>query len=247
VQASSIQLDHIAFGVPDGAAVVPFVVGALGGAPRGAGPGGGFRWWQWEYAGGGALEILEPDGPPGGFLHRFLEARGAGPHHVTFKVPDIHAAIERARAHGHEVVGFDDTWPSWIEAFLHPKRAQGIVVQLVESHPELDSGDFDPDAWPFPETPPDPPPPVTFAGLHLRARSAERARRQWCELLQAECTECHGRLLFRWPGSPLRIAVSIDPSRDEGPLAAEILSSRALALPEGPHPLLGLPFEQVKE
>jgi len=87
--------DHVAFGVPDAAAVTPFLVGELGGRPFESGPGIEFLWWQWQFARGGAIEIIEPDGPPGGFVHRFLEARGPGVHHVTFKVPDLAAAAAR--------------------------------------------------------------------------------------------------------------------------------------------------------
>lgn len=235
------QLDHIAFGVSRVADLVPFVVEELGGRERDVGPGVGFRWWQWEFEGGGALEILEPDGPPDGFLYRFLAARGGpAPHHVTFKVPDIRHAMERARAMGHDVVGYDATSPSWMEAFLHPKRAQGIVVQIVESHPELadwpDDGTFV-----FPPSQADPPPPVRLLGLRLAARSEERARAQWQELLGGACTREAGGLVFRWPESPLRVAVRIDEALPEGPIALEIATDRALRLPEGPHPALGLP------
>ena len=49
---------------------------------------------------------------PDGFLHRFLAMRGPGPHHVTFKVRDIRASLEEARACGYTPVGFDDRSPS---------------------------------------------------------------------------------------------------------------------------------------
>ena len=75
---------------------MPWLVGELGGAPFAAGPGLGFRFWQLAFARGGLIEVLEPDGPPDGFLHRFLAARGPGIHHVTFKVPDLRAADRSA-------------------------------------------------------------------------------------------------------------------------------------------------------
>ncbi len=53
-----------------------------------------------------------------------------------------------------------------------------------------------------------------------------------------------GELIFRWPGSPMRIAVEIDPAREEGPLSIEYASERAVALPDGPHPMLGAAFER---
>jgi catechol 2,3-dioxygenase-like lactoylglutathione lyase family enzyme len=242
------KLDHIAFGVPDVAPVAELLSGHLGGRERGSGPGNGFVFWQWEFAGGGAIEIIVPDGPPGGFLHRFIAARGAGPHHVTFKVPDIHAACERARRHGYEPVGFDDRFPAWKEAFLHPKQAQGIVVQLAEVHPELEPDvetvDFVRPPFPVTRAAPEA---VTVLGLLLSSRSEERALRQWETLLGGAATRERERLVFRWSDSPLRIAVRVQPDADEGPLALELAAQRRVALPEGPHPALSLPLLQVEE
>lgn len=242
------QLDHVAFGVPEVAGVVPLVVGELGGRERSAGPGGGFQFWQWEFEGGGALEILEPDGPPGGFLQRFLDARGGpGVHHLTFKLPEIRRAMQRAESLGYDVVGFDDSSPGWIEAFLHPKQAQGIVVQLVESHPDLQDGDGDWQPPPFPPAPVRVPSAVRLVGLRLVTKGEARARRQWEELLSGECSARGRDLVFRWPDSPLHVAVSIDPTLPEGPLALEVAADRDLRLPEGPHPALGLPVVCVEE
>jgi catechol 2,3-dioxygenase-like lactoylglutathione lyase family enzyme len=243
---SEVELDHVAFAVAEIAGVVPLVVGELGGRERGAGPGAGFQFWQWEFAGGGALEILEPFGPPDGFVHRFLKARGPGAHHLTFKLPDIRGAMQRAGARGYDVVGFDDSSPSWIEAFLHPKQAQGIVVQLVESHPELqEDGDWQPP--PYPASPPAAPEPVRLLGLRLTSHSEDRARRQWQDLLGGQCVPDGRELVFRWPDSPLRLAVSLDAGLPEGPRALEIATDRDLRLPEGPHPALGLPVVCVEE
>jgi catechol 2,3-dioxygenase-like lactoylglutathione lyase family enzyme len=244
VSHDPVRLDHLAFGVADVARVAPFLAGTLGGRPRGAGPGMGFRFWQWEFAGGAAIEVIAPDGPPGGFVHRFLERRGPGVHHLTFKVPELRAAMERAEAQGFEVVGFDDTWPSWKEAFLHPRQAQGIVVQLAESHPELETPPTE--LFPFPPAPPHPSPPVRIVGLRMAARSEERARRQWQALLGGTCRARGRSLAFRWPESPLRVAVDVDPAAPEGPRVVEVAAGRPLALPEGPHPELGVPFAVVE-
>ena len=86
-----VLFDHIAIGVPRIADALPFLVGELGGRPAGAGLTRAFAFRQWHY-GAGKLEVLEPAGAPGGFMHRFLERRGPGVHHVTFEVPDIDAA-----------------------------------------------------------------------------------------------------------------------------------------------------------
>ena len=163
---------------------------------------------------------------------------------MTFKVPDLHAALGRARDHGYEPVGVDERSPSWKEAFLHPKQAQGIVVQLAESHPELEDDD-DEERPPFPATGVAPET-AKVVGLLLSSRSEERALRQWQSLLGGALARERDHLVFRWPESPLRIAVRIAPDAEEGPLALEVAAAHRLALPEGPHPALALPLVQVE-
>jgi len=126
------RLDHIAIALPSIAQAPGIVAGLLGGIPDKTRPSTVFRWATWLFEGGGCLEVLEPTGPDG-FLHRFLAGHGPGVHHVTFKVPDLDKACRAARELGHDVVGRDDSDPSWKEAFLHPRQAQGIVVQMVEA------------------------------------------------------------------------------------------------------------------
>jgi methylmalonyl-CoA/ethylmalonyl-CoA epimerase len=233
------KLDHVAIALHRIADAPPFAVGVLGGRALARGPGAGFRWAQWTFEGGGVLEFLEPDGPPGGFMHRFVTRHGPGVHHCTFKVPDLAVAASRARALGYDVVGYDDSNPGWKECFLHPKQAQGIVVQMAESN----------DDGPGPEPEADPAAPTPAArvlGLRLVARGEAHARRQWLELLQAD-GETRGReWVLRWPDSPLRIVIELDPHAPvEGPRVVELACARRLALPEGPHPVLGTAFAQV--
>jgi len=236
-------LDHVAFGVPEVDAVAPFLVGELGGCPYEGGPGLGFLWWQWSFAGGGRVEVISPHGPPGGFLHRFLERQGPGVHHVTFKVPKLSAALERVGAHGLDVVGHDERNPGWKEAFLHPKQAHGIVVQLAESYPGLDAG-VDP-ACRFPDAPPAPAVQATLSSVVLSMHDPAAARRQWGDVLGGVPEASDGALRFRWPDSPVAIVVELDPRAPEGPKRIELTCPRRLALPEGPHPLLGIEFRQL--
>lgn len=233
-------LDHVAFGVPDAAAVTPFLVGKLGGRPFEAGPGAGFLWWQWRFARGARLEVLEPSGPPGGFVHRFLAARGPGVHHVTFKVPDLAVAAARVRASGYEVVGYNDESPSWKECFLHPKQAHGIVVQLAEAHPEFETEP--PGSFEFPASPPGRGAAADVLGLRLSAAAESTARHQWEMTLCGSCERTDAGLRFHWGDSPLRIDVRIDPAQPEGPVAVEIASADAARLPDRPQPQLGIPF-----
>lgn len=234
------QLDHIAFGVADVAATTPFLVGELCGQPLASGPGFEFLWWQWQFARGATLEVLQPDGPPGGFVHRFLKSRGPGVHHVTFKVPDLAVAATRVRSLGYEVVGYNADSPSWKECFLHPKKAQGIVVQLAESHPDLEPEEFG--GFPFPEAPEATADPANILGLRLSAHSEANARRQWETLLCGSSESTDRGLCFRWPDSPLEIRVQIDEKAPEGPVAIELVPPVPTRLPSGQHPVLGIPF-----
>lgn len=229
------ELDHVAIAVFRMIDAMPLVA-ELGGEPVDGGPGVGFVGAQWRFAGGGRLEVLEPAGPSGGFLHRFLDARGPGVHHVTFKVPNLGAAAARARELGYSVVGFDDSNPRWKEAFLHPKSASGIVVQFAESHPELgEGGDWSAD-FPFPTSPPRATPAVTLVGIRLSVRRDEHALRLWSELLGGDATrDDRERYVFRWPKAPLRVAVEVARERVEGPIGIEIATDREIA----PHPEIG--------
>jgi hypothetical protein len=120
------------------------------------------------------------------------------------------------------------------------------VVQLVESHPELARGDWQ--APPFPPAPAGPTPdPVRLLGIRLSSRAEDRARGLWQELLGGHCETSGDGLVFRWPDSPLRIAVRVDPGAVEGAIALEVSTDRSLRLPEGPHPALGLPVVCVEE
>ena len=235
-----ILFDHIAIAVPAMSQAAPFLAGELGGVPDAGCPSmaRAFTWGTYAYEGGGSIEVLEPLGASG-FLHRFLAERGPSIHHVTFKVPSLDEISTRAEAVGYDVIGRDDSDPEWREAFLHPKQALGIVVQFAQSGPSDGTA----------STPPPgvsaPPPPVTVLGLRMRCQSRERAIAQWSTVLQGTMMDGpQGSLVFRWPGSFMRLAVEIDPVQNEGPIAIELASARRLALPAGPHPLLGTVFEE---
>src|SRR5439155_16811629 len=156
------------------------LAGLVGGVSAHGGSSPMYRFGQWRFKGGGRLEILEPTGADG-FLHRFLRERGPGIHHVTFRVPSLREACERARAQGYDIIGLDDSDPDWKEAFLHPRQALGIVVQLAESRWSGDEGGS-PRRTP-PAAPAHPPPPVTIVGLRMVAHLREPVRRQMSAIL----------------------------------------------------------------
>ena len=53
-----------------------------------------------------------------------------------------------------------------------------------------------------------------------------------------------GTLVYRWPGSFLRITVEVDENREEGPLCIEYSSRQPVPLSDGRHPVLGAVFKR---
>ncbi len=134
-------LDHVAIGtrvLTDG---WDLFGGLLGGSWVYGGDSPGFWWGQLKFRAGPKIELITPAGDADAdFLERFLASRGAGPHHFNFIVPDISAALSRVRALGIEPVQISLVNATWKEAFLHPKDAYGIVIQVAEQSgppPEL--------------------------------------------------------------------------------------------------------------
>jgi methylmalonyl-CoA/ethylmalonyl-CoA epimerase len=94
----------------------------------------GFAPGQVEFANGGRIEMLMPyEIDTNDFLARFLTRHGPGPHHLTFKVPDLDAALEALVGGGYEPIGIDRSDPQWMEAFVHPNQATGVVVQVAQA------------------------------------------------------------------------------------------------------------------
>ena len=76
------------------------------------------------------LEPCEPDSP----IAKFLARRGPGIHHVCYRVPDLDAALTRARDAGYRLV---DEVPRTGAggcriAFLHPRSTAGVLIELTE-------------------------------------------------------------------------------------------------------------------
>ena len=239
--------DHVAIAIHKIAAAPRFLVGELGGIRGYGGPSGEYSWWHWDYEGGGRIEIIEPDGPPAGFVHRFLERPGPGIHHVNFEIDSLKETVALAEQLGYRIIGYDDSNEHWKEAFLHPKDAMGIVVQLVETNYD----DHDHSEWELrqiapPAEPAVPPPAVTVVGLRMRTSNHEAALRQWGRLLNGESTEVSEGLVFRWPGSSMRVAVTVSKGAADESMAIEVSTDRRLRLPPGRHPDLGARFVQVE-
>ena len=126
-------LDHLAVGTSALSDGWDLFGGVLGGTWAYGGDSPGFWFGQLEFAAGPKIELLTPTGgPDAAFLERFLAARGAGPHHFNFLVSNFETALDRIEAFGIEPVGVSTANPAWKEAFLHPRTAHGIVIQIAQ-------------------------------------------------------------------------------------------------------------------
>jgi len=81
------------------------------------------------------VELLEPtseDSP----ISKFLEKRGGGIHHIAVEVDDIEATLSQLKAKGMRLI---DEAPrigaeGCLVAFVHPSSANGVLLELVQTH-----------------------------------------------------------------------------------------------------------------
>src|SRR4051812_14599785 len=223
-----IDLDHVAVAAEDQHHLWPRYAGDLGGVWVGGGGTPGFWSGQVQFANGMKVEVLEPFAvEQNDFLRRFLDRSGPGPHHLTYKVADLPAALAAAEAAGYRPVGVDLSDPQWQEAFLHPKDAPGVVVQLAHS-----SGDGDWDSPPRDDLPPSRTgAPATLLHVAHAVATMDEGLRLFAELLGGQEVargddEAAHWIELRWPGpGRVRLVTPASPS-PANPVAAW-LSSRS--------------------
>jgi len=189
------DLDHLAIGTPALTDGWELFGGLLGGTWAYGGDSPGYWWGQLEFAAGPKIELLTPTGgPDAAFLERFLASRGAGPHHLNFLVSDITEALARTRAFGIEPVGVSLDHPRWKEAFLHPRQAHGIVIQLAQQ-------EGSPVSPPPVELPP-PGPPAAFDLIEYHVGDLDGAVRLFRDVLDGQPVPAAGARTaeLTWPG-----------------------------------------------
>jgi methylmalonyl-CoA/ethylmalonyl-CoA epimerase len=83
--------------------------------------------------GDGHVELIAPIGPETG-VAKFLERRGAGLHHVAYRVEDIEAVLAALSAAGIRLI--DEQPRIGIRgsrvAFVHPGSTGGVLTEIVE-------------------------------------------------------------------------------------------------------------------
>ncbi|MFT7155014.1 MAG: methylmalonyl-CoA/ethylmalonyl-CoA epimerase [Parvicella sp.] len=67
-------------------------------------------------------------------IHKFIEKKGQGIHHIAFGVDDIESEIERLTKEGFRMIhekpkkGADNM----LIAFMHPKDSDGVLIELCQ-------------------------------------------------------------------------------------------------------------------
>jgi methylmalonyl-CoA/ethylmalonyl-CoA epimerase len=80
------------------------------------------------------FELLEPTSESSP-IAKFLNKRGEGLHHVSLRVPDLAAAIEKLKAKGIRLVSDEIKIGAGGHhyIFVHPSSAGGVLLELVEN------------------------------------------------------------------------------------------------------------------
>jgi methylmalonyl-CoA/ethylmalonyl-CoA epimerase len=87
------------------------------------------------HAGDTTVELLEPTTPDSP-VQRFIGKRGEGLHHMTFETDNL---AERLKSLKNANIGLIDEEPrvgagGACIAFIHPKSAHGVLIELCEYH-----------------------------------------------------------------------------------------------------------------
>ena len=78
------------------------------------------------------IELVQPTTSDSG-LANFLEKRGEGMHHICIEVEDIDAALAELKSKGVRLINdVPEELPGRKMAFVHPKAANGVLVELYQ-------------------------------------------------------------------------------------------------------------------
>ncbi|MBN1316623.1 MAG: methylmalonyl-CoA epimerase [Anaerolineales bacterium] len=80
------------------------------------------------------IELVQPTTETSG-MAKYMEKKGPGLHHVCFEVDDLDAALARLKEKGIRLINEEPVIGAGGRrvAFVHPKSASGVLVELVES------------------------------------------------------------------------------------------------------------------
>jgi methylmalonyl-CoA/ethylmalonyl-CoA epimerase len=78
------------------------------------------------------VELVQPTDPESG-LAKYLEKRGEGMHHLCVEVDDIDGMLVNLKQKGVRLINEEPVeLPGRKMAFIHPKSANGVLVELYE-------------------------------------------------------------------------------------------------------------------
>jgi methylmalonyl-CoA/ethylmalonyl-CoA epimerase len=79
-----------------------------------------------------SIELVQPTSDDTG-IARYLSNRGEGIHHICIEVEDIKATLAQLEAHGVQLIDREPRQGAHGRvAFVHPKGAHGVLLELVE-------------------------------------------------------------------------------------------------------------------
>ena len=83
--------------------------------------------------GEGEVELVQPTDPDAGTA-KFLKEKGPGMHHLCLEVDNIDEALEELKTRGVRLINETaQVLPGRKMAFIHPKSAGGVLVELYEN------------------------------------------------------------------------------------------------------------------
>ena len=94
-------------------------------------------------AGESKIELLEAthqDSP----IHKFIERKGEGIHHIAFEVEDIYVEMKRLQKEGFQLLQEKPAYgaDNKLVCFIHPKSANGVLIELCQTiRPDQPSAD----------------------------------------------------------------------------------------------------------
>lgn len=78
------------------------------------------------------VELVQPTDPASG-LAKYLDKRGEGMHHLCVEVDDIEGMLTVLKEKGVRLINEEPiTLPGRRMAFVHPKSANGVLIELYE-------------------------------------------------------------------------------------------------------------------
>lgn len=79
------------------------------------------------------IELIQPSNPES-VVGKFLEKKGEGIHHISFKVKDVDQSLMEIESKGVQLIDKKSRQVRENErvAFLHPKSTNGVLFELIQ-------------------------------------------------------------------------------------------------------------------